>query len=82
MSPHPKAPPAEPIRRPWLWVVLVLILLVSVPWYWPAGTLEPVVLGLPLWAWTTLAGSVALCGYLSWLCATQWPDADEEDTDE
>ncbi|RNL84148.1 hypothetical protein [Halostreptopolyspora alba] len=78
--PSPRQP-REPIRKPWIWVVLAAIILVSVPWYWPPETIHPIVFGLPLWSLVTLAGSVVLCGFLSWVCRTQWetPDDGEED---
>lgn len=70
------APAREPIRKPWIWIVLAAILLVSVPWYWPPGSIEPLVFGLPLWSVVTLVGSVALCAFLSWVCLSQWTDDD------
>jgi hypothetical protein len=76
-SPSPRD--REPIRKPWIWIVLAAIILVSVPWYWPPGTLHPLVLGLPLWALVAAVGSVVLCGYLSWVCATQWGSDDGEE---
>ncbi|ALM54219.1 hypothetical protein [Halomonas huangheensis] len=71
-------PAKEPIRKPWIWIVIALIIAVSVPWYWPPGTLTPIVMGLPLWALIAVIGSVALCAFLSWACLTQWSDADDD----
>ncbi|MDA0566336.1 hypothetical protein LG943_18740 [Streptomonospora sp. S1-112] len=80
MAPSSDKPVREPIRKPWIWIVLALLLLAGVPLYWPPGTVEPIVLGLPLWALVTVASSVLLSAYLSWLCLTQWSvveDAEE-----
>lgn len=44
------------VRR--TWVLYGLLLVLSVPWYFPAGSGEPLVLGFPLWCF------VSLCCYL------------------
>ena len=62
----------EPIRKKWIWVVLVLILLGNVPWYFPVGTIEPFILGFPYWAFISAVFALILCGYLSWLCLHEW----------
>ncbi|GAA1782763.1 MULTISPECIES: hypothetical protein [Streptomonospora] len=62
----------EPIRRPWPWVGLGVIVLAGVPWYLPPGTVGPVVLGLPLWALVAVASSVAVAAYLSWMLSHLW----------
>ncbi|MGJ9460452.1 hypothetical protein [Oceanobacillus sp. CF4.6] len=62
----------EPIRKKWIWVVLVLIVLGNVPWYLPVGTIEPLILGVPYWAFIIVIFSLILCGYLSWLCIKEW----------
>lgn len=70
----------EPIRKPWIWILLAIIVLAGVPWYLPAGTIEPVILGVPYWLLISVFFSFVLCGYLSWLCLTQWDvvEAEEE----
>nr|WP_300306495.1 hypothetical protein [Halomonas sp.] len=84
MSPRRKhasvsdAPNREPVRKPWIWIVIGLIIAISVPWYWPPGTLQPIVLGLPLWALIAVVGSIVLCAFLSWACITQWSDSDDD----
>lgn len=70
----------EPIRKPWVWAVMTFIVLAAIPWYLPQGTIGFVVLGLPYWMLISVAFSLLLCGYLSWLCFTQWDivEAEEE----
>ncbi|MBX9389975.1 hypothetical protein ACFPZ0_21985 [Streptomonospora nanhaiensis] len=79
MAPSSDKPVREPIRKPWIWIVLALLLLAGVPLYWPPGTVEPIVLGLPLWALVTVGSSVVLSAYLSWLCLTQWSMVEEQE---
>ena len=72
--------PKEPIRKPWIWVLTVLILLASIPWYLPKGSIGFVLLGLPYWMLISVAFTLIMCGYVSWLCFTQWDvvEAEEE----
>lgn len=62
----------EPIRKPWIWVTLTLIVLAGIPWYLPQGTVQPVFLGVPYWMFIAVISSLALCGFLSWLCLNEW----------
>lgn len=75
-----RPPVKEPIRKPWIWIVIVIILLAGIPWYLPLGTVEPVFFGVPYWMLIAVASSLALCGFLSWLCLNQWEvvEAEEE----
>ncbi|WP_221567744.1 hypothetical protein [Alkalihalobacillus sp. TS-13] len=62
----------EPIKKKWIWIGLVLIVLTIVPWYYPDKAVEPIILGFPFWAFLSGFFSLVLCGYLSWLCKHQW----------
>ncbi|MCM3122912.1 hypothetical protein QNH36_11140 [Mesobacillus sp. AQ2] len=62
----------EPIRKKWIWILLALNVLLVVPWYFPKGDVQPIILGFPVWAFVSLVFSLILCGYSSWLCITQW----------
>ncbi|MDA2810475.1 hypothetical protein O4J56_07485 [Nocardiopsis sp. RSe5-2] len=75
---RPRAP-REPIRRPWVWIVTAVLIVGGVPWYWPPGTVHPLVLGVPLWALVSMAFTVALAAHLSHVCRTQWAMADEDE---
>lgn len=48
------------------WVAYVLLFAFSVPWYFPAGSGEPFVLGFPLWCF------VSLCCYVGVALLTIW----------
>lgn len=62
----------EPIRSPWLWAGVIILLIAGVPWYVPGGAIEPIVMGLPLWTWTAMGATVAMCGYLHWAIVRHW----------
>ncbi|MFB4163866.1 hypothetical protein ACE1TI_08485 [Alteribacillus sp. JSM 102045] len=71
----------EPVRKPWIWIVMGLLVLFNAPWYLPVGSMEPYIFGLPYWAWISIILSISLCGYLSWLCLHEWhvvEDLEEE----
>lgn len=78
---HPSAasPAREPIKRPLLWILLGVAILAGIPWYVPAGTVEPLVLGLPAWFWVSVLAAVALSAITCWACLTQWQLEDVED---
>lgn len=68
----------EPIRKKWIWIVMLMILLGNVPFYFPVGTIRAVIGGFPLWVWVSLTFSVLLSAFLSWVCMTQWNMEEEE----
>ncbi len=69
----------EPIRKLWIWVVLVLILVFSVPWYLPKGAIEPIIFGFPYWALISVIGTLVLSAYLSYLCTHEWNIVEDEE---
>ena len=38
----------------WVPWALVGIVALSIPWYWPSGTVRPFVMGMPIWAFLSL----------------------------
>ncbi|WP_082234428.1 hypothetical protein [Halobacillus massiliensis] len=69
----------EPIKKKWIWIGFVLILLAIVPWYFPRGGEVAIILGFPYWALTSLFFSIVLCAYLSWLSVSQWNIVEDEE---
>lgn len=75
-------PTREPVRSPWVWVTMTLIVLAGVPFYLPAGTIRPLVLGLPYWVVLSLVCTLLFAAFTSWLCLRWWnlvEDAEEAD---
>lgn len=62
----------EPIRKKWIWLVLVALVLFNAPWFLPEGSIEPFLLGIPYWVVLVLALSVLLSAFIHWICMTQW----------
>lgn len=69
----------EPIRKKWIWIALLLILIGNVPWYLPIGSYEPLIFGVPYWALIILAFSLILCGFLSWVTLKEWDIVEDEE---
>lgn len=70
----------EPIRNPWIWIGLIAIILVGIPWYLPPGTLHPLVFGMPMWTLVAVASSIGVSGFLHWALSRHWnlvEDAEE-----
>ena len=75
-------PTKEPMRKPWIWVVMVFVMLAAIPWYLPKGTMGFVLLGVPYWMFISVAFTLLMCAYVSWLCFTQWDIVEEEEENE
>jgi len=69
----------EPIRKKWIWIALLLIVIGNVPGYLPVGSYEPLIFGVPYWALIILAFSLILCGFLSWVTLKEWDIVEDEE---
>ncbi|GAB3058846.1 hypothetical protein [Sediminivirga luteola] len=69
----------EPIRTRWIWIVLVALVVFNAPWYLPAGSIEPFVLGIPYWVVLVVLLSVALSAFLTWVCLRHWNLVEDEE---
>ncbi|MFB5663414.1 hypothetical protein [Alteribacillus sp. HJP-4] len=67
----------EPIKKPWIWIIMGALILFNAPWYLPVGSTEPYIFGLPYWALISILLSLFLCGFLSWLCLKEWHIVEE-----
>lgn len=55
----------EPAKNPIFWALWLLLIVLSVPWYFPPGTYEPIVVGLPLWVLTIVIVSVLYAVFIT-----------------
>jgi hypothetical protein len=62
----------EPVRIKWIWPVLVVIILLGVPWYLPQGTIEPVIMGFPYWAFISFLMTAILSLFLGYVINRCW----------
>lgn len=70
------APKSEPLRQRWYAPLLILLILLSVPWYRQAGTIGTFIAGLPVWVWTSLVCSVGVAIVTALAILRFWKDGD------
>lgn len=71
----------EPIKHKKIWIVLIVLYVLSVPWYLPKGTYTPIILGIPYWGWIVLGVSLAISITLTYVIKNYWHLSDEENKD-
>jgi len=78
-------PADEPLRHRWFLPTVVVILVLSVPWYLPSEIGDRLVSGLPLWTWITVVCGTALAAVTAWASLRLWrnePDGGSRAEDE
>jgi len=69
--------PASPTtRRWWIPAVYLLLILIGIPWYWPADD-RRVWFGMPAWTAVALAASVLTSAFTAFVIGRFWPDDEE-----
>ena len=71
----------EPVKHIKIWIVLLILYVLSVPWYLPKGTYLPIVFGIPYWGWIVLGVSLAISITLTYVIKHYWQLSDEENED-
>ena len=74
-------PRREPLQLRWFLPTVLLLVIASVPWYLPAGTVGRIVLGLPVWIWTALLCALGVGAVTSYVALCAWRDDDSERSD-
>lgn len=67
----------EPVKNPKLVIVFLILVALTVPWYFPKGTYEPIFFGFPYWAMISLIMSIALAVFLSWTIENRWDENED-----
>lgn len=63
------------------WILVGLLLLVGIPWYRAADTQDPLIAGVPLWAWVTIGSAVGIAALTAWAALRLWPADEGDDSD-
>ena len=58
--------------RRWIVIVYLGLLVLVIPWYWPAGDTRHLY-GLPLWVIATLAALLVTSAFTAWVYLS-WPE--------
>ena len=59
--------------RPLAWVIVALLVL-SVPWYFPAGDGSPFILGVPLWCFVSFSCCSAIAAIVVFALPALWDE--------
>lgn len=70
----------EPLGVRWYLPAVLLLVIISVPWYRPGGEIGRVVLGLPGWVWTSLLCGLGVAALTAWAALRAWRDPDDGDS--
>ncbi|HYH31563.1 MAG TPA: hypothetical protein VD903_14360 [Pseudonocardia sp.] len=71
-APGDARPLREPVRNPWLWAAMAVVVLAGVPLYLPVGTIRPLVGGVPWWLLISVGATIAFCALTCWACLRAW----------
>ena len=70
---------SEPVKQKWFIPILVLLILISVPWYREAGEMGNMIGGLPGWVWTSLICSLGVSVLTAVGVLVFWKDKGEDE---
>ena len=68
----------EPAKQLWFLPALILVVVLSVPWYRTGGEIGEIVAGLPVWVWTGLACALGVSAITALGALLFWSDPDDE----
>ncbi len=66
----------EPAKQRWYLPSLLLLIVLSIPWYREAGSMGTLVLGMPVWIWTSLACTAGVSLLTAVAALRFWRDRD------
>lgn len=69
---------SEPARQRWFLPLLLAFIVISIPFYLPAGRIEPVILGFPLWVWMPLLCTIGVSALTALGALKYWKDDDSK----
>ena len=64
----------DPSAHPWVWIVIGLLFVLSVPWYLPSASSVTLWFGLPYWVIISLTSSCAIAIFTAWVVTRYWSD--------
>ena len=70
-------PRREPLDKRWFLPSVLVLMVISVPWYLPSGFVGRLYGGLPVWIWIALVCSVLLAAITSFVALRSWRDDEE-----
>jgi len=71
-------PKVEPAKQRWYVPSVLLLVVLSVPWYRETGSMGELVWGLPTWVWTSLGCSLGVAVLTAVGALRYWKDDESE----
>lgn len=71
-------PRSEPTALRWYVPTILVLIVLSIPWYLPSGQVGTVVAGFPLWIWTALGCSLGIAILTAFAILRSWKDDDPD----
>jgi hypothetical protein len=71
-APARTRPLREPVRNPWLWAAMGVVVVIGVPFYLPPGVVGPLVGGVPAWLLISVVATIAFSALTCWACLRDW----------
>lgn len=69
-------PKSEPTGRWWYVPSLIVLIVLSVPWYRKAGSMGDLIFGMPGWVWVSLGCTVGVSALTAFAALRYWRDED------
>lgn len=73
------SPKKEPIKNVKLWIVFGIIIILSTPWYMPAGSFQPLFFGIPYWALIMIIVSLVLSAFITYVIKFHWNIVEDDE---
>ncbi|MFP6582886.1 MAG: hypothetical protein VCD00_10065 [Candidatus Hydrogenedentota bacterium] len=68
----------EPVKQRWFLPLLLIVIVISIPWYRSSGEIGNIVGGLPTWVWTGLICALGVSIITAVGTLAFWKDDDDE----
>ena len=70
---------SEPAKQKWYIPILIVLVILSVPWYRTSGEIGNIIAGLPGWVWTSLICTVGISILTAVGVLKFWKDEGEDE---
>lgn len=62
----------EPIKTLWIWPVIAVISLMTIPWFFEQGSFKLSLFGFPTWMLASMAATVVLAVFMTYVINNFW----------
>lgn len=69
----------EPVKQKWYVPSLIVLVVISIPWYRAEGDTSGAVLGLPAWIWVPLLCTLGISALTTLVALRYWKHSDSDE---